>query len=375
LFEYIPTTLTSRIRAGLSEYSAHKLMKGIVNGIRALYRLGYIHRDIKPDNILVRHEGNEDIAVLTDFGLTISRDELLSYPTAGTRGYAAPELASSQHNSETMDLYSLGITLIQMLSPDSLNIGSYSDSLESEGLPFVTPSNRIRGEMTNSCWNFIQRLTMKDPANRMTYAELFADPWLNASATDLSNSYISDRLRCVDTTFEIAVEKMKMGGERVKIAVEKVRQAVELYCKADKWPFDFDPESKREIPFDNKKRQELKEELRKLTGIPDSDAPADVIQSWRSHIDFVKNVLLKIAQALASEAAACETLLPKRAISEYKAAIVYTSVINMCQDAIQITEHKSELSEFKDISVRISMIEARLINDETHPEKTHPTRK
>mgnify|MGYP002395971607 CR=1 FL=1 len=86
-----------------------------------------IHRDIKPENILVDNQSN---AYLVDFGFARIRggDMALSSVAAGTLGFMPPEEQFGRPLTEASDLYSLGVTLICLLTNTrSLNIGNLID--------------------------------------------------------------------------------------------------------------------------------------------------------------------------------------------------------------------------------------------------------
>ncbi len=84
-------------------------------GITALHRAGIIHRDIKPDNVLLLADGG---LKLVDFGVA-RVPGLEDFPLAeipGTAGYMAPELFEGQPGSESSDLFALAVTLFRLLT-------------------------------------------------------------------------------------------------------------------------------------------------------------------------------------------------------------------------------------------------------------------
>jgi len=89
----------------------------IAEGLEAAFKHNVVHRDIKPQNILINNKG---IVKIADFGLSRSRDMLTithSDKFMGTAYYVAPEQVESSHEVDTRaDLYSLTAVLFEMLS-------------------------------------------------------------------------------------------------------------------------------------------------------------------------------------------------------------------------------------------------------------------
>lgn len=90
----------------------------IAEGLKAVHALGFVHRDVKPQNVLLT--GDRQSAKLTDFGIVTDRDSVrtTSVMRTGSEGFAAPEqwqLAGKLLDGRT-DLYALGATIYRMLA-------------------------------------------------------------------------------------------------------------------------------------------------------------------------------------------------------------------------------------------------------------------
>ena len=89
----------------------------IAQALDYAHRKGFVHRDVKPDNILFRHDGT---AVLTDFGIAKAQasDNNMTQvgKVIGTPKYMSPEQTRGEDLNSTCDLYSLGIILFEMLT-------------------------------------------------------------------------------------------------------------------------------------------------------------------------------------------------------------------------------------------------------------------
>ena len=86
-----------------SEYQVARVIYDVLGALSYLHSNNTIHRDVKPDNILIIEEvDDEPLAVLSDFGLSVE-DAVgtVRLPATGTIQYAAPELIEAVYNEET----------------------------------------------------------------------------------------------------------------------------------------------------------------------------------------------------------------------------------------------------------------------------------
>ena len=128
---------------------------------------GIIHRDIKPQNIIVKSDGS--IKIL-DFGIAIAKGNIQVTQANNVMGsvhYLAPELAKGKPASVQSDIYALGIVLFEMLSGD---VPFKADSAVQVALMQMRnemPSIRtINPSIPQSIENIITRATAKDPSKR-----------------------------------------------------------------------------------------------------------------------------------------------------------------------------------------------------------------
>ncbi len=89
----------------------------VASGLRDVHRRGAVHRDIKPDNIMLSPVGGGDeIAVLIDFGLVQLHRDTGADTFVGTPMYASPEQVRGKPVDARSDLYSLGLLLFRMFT-------------------------------------------------------------------------------------------------------------------------------------------------------------------------------------------------------------------------------------------------------------------
>ena len=108
----------------MSPRRAVHLMHDICTGVGVAHRRGLLHRDLKPDNVIVAppsHEGDEEIAKVVDFGLAKVRDVGATGLTQtgtvlGTLYYMSPEQCGGEELDARADVYSLGAMFYEMLT-------------------------------------------------------------------------------------------------------------------------------------------------------------------------------------------------------------------------------------------------------------------
>lgn len=127
---YAGNTLKYRLMDGPLEATvALEVTRQVAQGLAAAHDRGIVHRDIKPDNIMVTDEGR---AVILDFGLVKlvgALDLTKSGSTVGTAFYMPPEQVRAEDVDSRADLWSLGVVFYQMLSGVQPFEGDYEQAV------------------------------------------------------------------------------------------------------------------------------------------------------------------------------------------------------------------------------------------------------
>lgn len=159
---------------GLTYAQIIDLGQQICQALEYAHTQGLVHRDLKPQNVLVGKDGYRYVAKLVDFGLARQRGAP-NLPTesgvAGTVYYLAPEVIAGQPADVAADLYALGVMLYEMVTgrvPFS-NFDEQSILAQHLNESVVPPSN-TRRDVPPALESIILRLLAKAPTDRFASA-------------------------------------------------------------------------------------------------------------------------------------------------------------------------------------------------------------
>jgi serine/threonine protein kinase len=110
----------NQVMTPLGYYISSELFKEILESVDYLHKQNVIHRDLKPNNILITNGMNGRFIKIADFGLATIHEFDGQYHTKyrGTIRYAAPEVMSSRRYDTKADIYSLGVILQELFNVD-----------------------------------------------------------------------------------------------------------------------------------------------------------------------------------------------------------------------------------------------------------------
>ncbi len=148
-----------------------KLMESVCMALGHMHDRGWIHKDVKPDNILM-NKGSE--VRLIDFSLSVRKTSGLasmldrkSKTIQGTRSYIAPETIRKQTPTPQTDLYSLGVTLFEILTGRPPFMGATPQDLLRQHIGAVPiPPSELNPNVTPEMDRLVQRLLAKKPKDR-----------------------------------------------------------------------------------------------------------------------------------------------------------------------------------------------------------------
>lgn len=149
----------------LSVKEAISIAIQISMGIEAAHKNGIIHRDIKPQNIIISKEGKVKVA---DFGIArAATSDTITSHAMGSVHYTSPEQARGGYSDAKSDIYSLGITLFEMLTGRVPFDGETTVSIAIQHIQNEIPSPRdYVAEIPVSVEQIIFKCTQKNPDRR-----------------------------------------------------------------------------------------------------------------------------------------------------------------------------------------------------------------
>ncbi|TAG05835.1 MAG: serine/threonine protein kinase [Cytophagia bacterium] len=182
-----------QVSGPISEDVAIHLMSQILDGFDYAHKQGIVHRDIKPSNLLITPEGE---AKILDFGIAKILDSSKKSLTQdgsrmGTVLYMSPEQVRGVAVDTRSDIYSLGVTLFQMLTGkcpyDENNVTEYAVYQEIVNVP-LPRANTFYPNISDKMQQIIDIATAKNPDERFQTCAAFKAALTNQNLSNTSTN-------------------------------------------------------------------------------------------------------------------------------------------------------------------------------------------
>lgn len=194
VFEYVPgPTLSQHLksRGSLPAVEAVAMMVGVLDALHTAHTAGVVHRDLKPSNILVDGGGR---ARVMDFGIAARLNDPGNLDQiVGTPGYMSPEATQGGLPAATMDVFSAGLVLTEMLSGSKLILerdpyrAMHRVATEDLALP-----SGLSSEVDDALRTLLRRALERAPERRWSSAAEFRDALRQWLAPALASARVDD---------------------------------------------------------------------------------------------------------------------------------------------------------------------------------------
>ncbi|WP_240542191.1 Stk1 family PASTA domain-containing Ser/Thr kinase [Bifidobacterium sp. CP2] len=164
------------VNGALSQRDAEQVMLGVLNALEYSHRMGIIHRDIKPGNIMISDQG---MVKVMDFGIARALDDSAATMTqsqgvVGTAQYLSPEQARGETVDMRSDLYSAGCVLYEMLTGRPPFTGDSAVAIAYQHVSEVaTPPSAVTPGLPKMWDSICAKAMAKDRQNRYATAAEF----------------------------------------------------------------------------------------------------------------------------------------------------------------------------------------------------------
>merc|ERR1711865_1066328 len=164
----------------LPENEVRKIAKQLVKALHYLHSHRIIHRDMKPQNVLI---GSHGTVKLCDFGFAraMSAHTIVLTSIKGTPLYMSPELVQEKPYDHTADLWSLGVILYE------LYVGKppfYTNSIYTLINIIIKDPVKYPSSMSSEFRSFLRGLLNKTPSKRMKWAKILQHPFVKLNETE-----------------------------------------------------------------------------------------------------------------------------------------------------------------------------------------------
>ena len=201
----------------------------IAQGMEAAHDNHIIHRDIKPQNIIISKEGKVKV---TDFGIAkAATSNTITSNAMGSVHYISPEQARGGYSDEKSDIYSLGVTMYEMLSGKVPFEGESTVTVALAHIQEDAPLLDTMGQdIPRSLSKIVQKCMQKKPDMRyISAAALISD--LKRALAEPDGSYVIYMADNVDSSPTIMISDAELGDikkEAGRVVPETVREEEKL---------------------------------------------------------------------------------------------------------------------------------------------------
>jgi beta-lactam-binding protein with PASTA domain len=214
-------------RGCLEPGQAAEIVAALCDALGAAHARGLVHRDVKPENVLIARDGQVKVA---DFGIAVVVDADRTSPggtVTGTLRYLAPEQARGLDATTSSDIWAAGALLAELVTGRPPQQGAGADFLHRRATEPIAPPSRHDGRVPRDIDAIVLRACALDPADRFGDAADMANALRRASVRSLPTapplySLVDDltgEIRLPESTPVTRVARRRRSRRRARVAL------------------------------------------------------------------------------------------------------------------------------------------------------------
>ena len=219
--EYIPGKDLKQLKDSISREEAIRIVKDVANALEFAGSKGIVHRDVKPENIMIHQSDNR--VILMDFGIAhgddVSHGMTQTGKAIGTPHFMSPEQTKGLKVDHRSDIYSLGVVLYQLLSG---NLPFDADSAVAVGIKHLTAPIPLLPGGLEIFQPIVNRCLSKEPKHRYQKAAEIIDALNKISGEQLEN------IKTKASDFKKAGSNHNAETQVSDVAISKKRKVPDL---------------------------------------------------------------------------------------------------------------------------------------------------
>ncbi|CAK9048599.1 unnamed protein product [Durusdinium trenchii] len=226
-----------RAKGRVHEETARRFLKQIASGLFVLHSSNHLHRDLKPQNILLSDNSIDPVLKLADFGFARAlQPQDMAATVCGSPLYMAPEILRHEPYDAKADLWSVGAILYELL----LGRTPFSGTNPLQLLANIEKSTALSFEgvqLSTQGQQFLRALLVHSPSQRLSSQEFMQHPYVSLeTAADASQPAVAE-------TVQEAADGSFIMTDWIDKALPQSRGASPAYCSPEESPRDITEEA------------------------------------------------------------------------------------------------------------------------------------
>jgi len=203
-----------RKRRRLTEREAAPVFLDVAKGLQHLHQNGIVHRDLKPENILMC---DGMVAKLADFGwcAEIEKDGAPRHTFCGTMDYLSPEMVQNQPHDHTVDVWSLGVLLFEML----VGKAPFTAASQVKALTLITTAElEVPDFISPLASDLMRNLVVKNREKRLSLQATIEHPWVRSYCSETDDMSAAAMLAAAShAVHRQATEAIELDNKKITV--------------------------------------------------------------------------------------------------------------------------------------------------------------